>query len=97
MPPPFLFTATAGEKKIDLTWKIPTHSVELNVQLISSEEGYPASATEGTVIYEGAGESISHKDLTDNQTYFYTLYCYLSIDSHYQGNSTKWYKNPNYF
>lgn len=81
LPSPFLFQATAGEKKVDLSWKIPTHSVELNVQLLYSTTAYPTSISDGQVVYQGSGDSISHSSLTDNQTYFYTLYSFSGSEN----------------
>ena len=78
LPSPYSFKATAGEKKVDLTWKVPTYSVDVNVQLVVSTTGYPTTHNDGQVIYQGAAESSTHLNLTDNQTYFFSLFTFTA-------------------
>ena len=74
--PPSLFTATAGNTEVSLTWTKGTGAVNTMVRFSTSS--YPASPTSGTQVYFNTGTTTTHTGLTNGTTYYYSAWSWAN-------------------
>ena len=74
--PPSLFTATAGNTEVGLTWTKGTGAVNTMVRFSTSS--YPSSPTSGTQVYFNTGTSATHSGLTNGTTYYYSAWSWAN-------------------
>ena len=67
------FQATARDKDIVLSWRIPRET-DRTVRIVRSTNFYPASLDEGTVVYEGSASRTIDSSVEVGVRYFYTLF-----------------------
>jgi hypothetical protein len=60
-----------------------------SVWLVYREAGYPASPTDGTLIYEGSGASYVHKNLQYGTRYYYGIWAVRHVDGEREFSSTR--------
>lgn len=71
--PPSSFTVTAAEitqTSIPLSWATPSEKV----RVVYSSTAFPASATAGTLAYDGTAGSVTVSGLTAGTTYYFKIY-----------------------
>ena len=68
------FNATVNNTTVNLSWKNPTASDFTKVILIRNAAHAPLTVTDGTKVYEGNGTTYSDQNLTENTTYYYTIF-----------------------
>ncbi len=74
---PTYFSATGGNAHVDLAW---TKGVGADKTVILRKTGsYPASQTDGTIVYSNTGTSFNDNPLTNGVAYFYKAWS-LAID-----------------
>ncbi len=70
---PTTFTATPHAKEIDLNWITPG-VVNPEVRIMKSDSFYPNDPSDGTLLFEGYGNSFPDTDVVPGKTYYYTLF-----------------------
>ncbi|MGD8811315.1 MAG: PQQ-dependent sugar dehydrogenase [Thioalkalispiraceae bacterium] len=76
------FTATAQDQSINLSWNNPGDSDFAGVIIRRSTSGNPASISDGTEVYNGAGSSITDSGLTNGTTYYYSIFTYDEVPNY---------------
>lgn len=71
------FTATAGNKLIQLSWSNPSSDFS-GVTVVRKLGSTPTSITDGSVVYTGTATSLSQTGLTNGTAYYYAAY---SVDA----------------
>ena len=71
--------ATIGNTQVGLSWANPSDVDFVGVKILRKTSGYPASSTDGTVVYEGGGTSHADTGLTNGETYYYKAYTYDEV------------------
>jgi len=72
--------AATGTNSIRLSWRNPDDDFAGTV-IVRSTTGYPASATDGVVIYNGTSSLCTDTPLAANTTYYYSAFAYNSAGS----------------
>ncbi len=70
------FMATAGETSILLDWIYPIDSAITGVTIVRSDTFYPASLTDGEVVFQGNTEEVIDHDVVPGKTYYYALFAH---------------------
>ncbi len=70
------FTATPGDGAVTLDWNLPPDPDFAGTRIVRKEGGYPTGPNDGTVIYEGAGNTFLDLGLTNGTIYYYAAYAY---------------------
>ena len=78
-------TATGGDGQVELAWTNPTDSDLAGVKIQRKTGGYPASSTDGTTVFNGAGEAFLDKPLDNGTPYFYGVYAYDKVPNYASG------------
>ncbi len=73
---PVQVTASGNQLQISLNWQNPTNSNYVRTIIVEKHGGYPQSRTDGTIIYEGRGESFTDADPEDGTPGYYALYSF---------------------
>ncbi len=68
------FTATSGDEEILLSWNNPTDADFEGVVICRLTSGYPSTSSEGTLVFDGTGTTTVDDNLTNNQTYYYSIF-----------------------
>lgn len=68
--------AIAGHQQIFLKWNNPLDGDFGGVKIVGSTEFYPSSPDEGTLVYQGKGESFLAVGLANGTSYYYTVFSY---------------------
>lgn len=68
------FKAIPDTKSILLSWKNPTSLFFEEVRVVRGNGFYPNDPNDGTVIYEGKGESFVDEDVVIGDRYYYALF-----------------------
>lgn len=67
------FTATAGDGQISLGWTNPATDFA-GVTILRKTGSYPASPTDGTIVYNGSGTSYVNTGLVNGTLYYYKAF-----------------------
>jgi len=71
------FNALVEEKQIRLTWENPSDPDWIGTRILRKTDGYPLNETDGTVVYDGTGETYTDTGLMNGNTYYYGAFaCY---------------------
>lgn len=73
-----LFIATPGNMQITLSWDKGNDVDQVVIRYKTT--GYPASVTDGTLVYRGVGTSCSHTNLDYGSTYYYGIWTMSVVD-----------------
>lgn len=84
---PTSFKATGGAMEVRLSWD--KRNSDDSVWVVYSEAGYPASPTDGTLIYEGSEASYVHKDLQYGTRYYYGIWAVRYVDGEREFSSIR--------
>ncbi len=79
------FAAAPGDSQVELTWTNPEGNNRDGVVIVRSDAEYPASRGDGTLVYEGNGQSFADVDVKNNTTYFYTAFAYNKTRNYASG------------
>ena len=71
---------------IALDWDNPDDGDFAGVVVVRREGAYPASPTDGTIVYRGSGEQQSDETVTNGTTYFYTIFAYDEVPNYASGS-----------
>ena len=72
---PTSFKATyQSNGTILLTWKALQNANTAGVKIIRKETGFPTSASDGALVYQGTGEQATDTGVSPGQTYYYAAY-----------------------
>ena len=72
--PPQNFTALFEGDRVTLRWVNTTHPAFSKVKIVRSRYGYPESVADGTVIYEGSGQTVQDSDVFQGGIYYYAAF-----------------------
>ncbi|MCK4669563.1 MAG: hypothetical protein KAT43_00040 [Nanoarchaeota archaeon] len=81
------FTATAGNKSIDLTWMNPSDIDFAGVMIRRKTASFPANPTDGTLAYNGTAQSHTDSGLTAGTTYRYRIFSFDEVPNHSSGTT----------
>lgn len=70
------FTATAGDTTILLSWTNPGDADLAGIKILRKTGSYPASNSDGTVVFNGSGTSFVDTGLTNATQYYYGAYAF---------------------
>lgn len=73
---PLLIDASAGDSQIAFQWNDPRTVGFSGVTLVRKQGGYPASPSDGVVLYQGKSETFTDTELQNGTEYHYALYAY---------------------
>lgn len=73
---PLLIAASAGDSQIVFEWNNPSTIGFSGVTLVRRRGGYPASPSDGVVLYQGKSETFTDTELQNGTDYHYALYAY---------------------
>lgn len=79
---PLLVTAAPADSEIMFTWQNPGTAGLAGVKLVRKEGSYPASPSDGNVIYSGNSETFTDTDLQNGKDYYYALYAHNIYGQH---------------
>lgn len=80
------FTATAGNKLIQLSWSNPSSDFS-GVTVVRKLGSAPTSITDGSVVYTGTGTSVNQSGLTNGTAYYYAAYSFDAAGNYSPGAS----------
>lgn len=78
------FTAAAGDGQISLSWTNPINDFT-GVTILRKTGSYPASPTDGTVVYDGSGTSYNSAGLVNGTAYFYKAFSHDTVLNYASG------------
>jgi chitodextrinase len=85
MPNPTDAVATAGSADIRLAWVNPSDVRFIGIDIVRSDSFFPRDASDGMLIYQGAGSSFIDTDTIPGTTYYYAIFARGSDGSHSSG------------
>ncbi|HET9641392.1 MAG TPA: fibronectin type III domain-containing protein, partial [Candidatus Paceibacterota bacterium] len=68
------FTGQAVDRQVFFSWKNPSENDFVRARLVRSDVATPSSATDGTIAYEGTGQSFVDTNLVNGRTYYYAIF-----------------------
>ncbi len=68
------FTAVSGDKEINLLWNNPADGDFAGVVVLRKTDGYPADASDGTIVYSGTEAMVTDTNLQNGVKYFYAAF-----------------------
>jgi len=71
---PSNFTGVAGVSTVNLSWTNPSDADFAAVRVLRKTSGYPASETDGVLVYDGGAESTVDSGLSEGTLYYYTIF-----------------------
>lgn len=74
IPAPSIFSATAGYNQVSLSWVNPSAGNLASVKVLRKTTGYPSSVSDGVVIYDGTGTSITDTGMPSGVFYYYAAF-----------------------
>lgn len=80
------FSADPEEDLIRLTWSNPSFSGFDGVRLVRKTSGFPTSPTDGTMIYDGTGQSFPDTNVVVGTTYYYAIFARNSVGDYSSGS-----------
>ena len=78
--PPKEFEAEAGHRTAYLSWKFPDNLEMPSIMVRRKIDDFPADSLDGTLVYEGNGQSHMDTNLTENTLYCYKAFFYSNTD-----------------
>lgn len=87
-PPPGDVTnlsAVSGDNVVYLSWTKPAAADVAGTKIMRSASAYPQSATDGTLVYDGAATSAADTGAANGSTYYYTAFAYDGIQNFASG------------
>ncbi len=82
---PTTLKAEPANGQIVFEWNNPGEANFVRTVIVRKEGGYPTSPGDGQTLYEGRGQTFTDTNVTNDTTYYYTLYSY---------NHSKTYSSP---
>ncbi|MCL5016204.1 MAG: fibronectin type III domain-containing protein [Patescibacteria group bacterium] len=79
---PLLVTAAPADSEIMFQWQNPGTAGLSGVKLVRKAGGYPASPSDGSVVYSGNAETFTDTELQNGTTYHYALYAHNIYGQH---------------
>ena len=79
---PLNFKADVTNAQVSLSWSNPKDSDFIRVKIIRKMDAQPTSHTDGILIYDGADQIFTDINLTNNQSYYYSIYAYDNIPNY---------------
>lgn len=70
------FSATAGTNQINLSWINPSDKDFSGVRIIRKVGAFPASVTDGSIVYEGSDQRCADTGTTNTTEYLYAAFAY---------------------
>ena len=70
------FEAISGSEDIGLQWTNPADPRFAGVEILRKDDFFPLNNGDGTVIYNGQGNSFVDISLENGKTYYYTIFAY---------------------
>lgn len=78
--PPKEFVADAGHRTVYLSWRFPDDIEMPGIMVRRKIDDFPADSLDGTLVYEGNGQSHMDNGLTANTLYCYKAFFYSNTD-----------------
>lgn len=72
------FAVVPGDASAVLTWTNPATADFNKTKILYRTDGYPTGVSDGTVAYEGSGNTVSLTGLTNGTTYYFRSFTYDS-------------------
>ncbi|MDO8589494.1 MAG: sugar-binding protein [Armatimonadota bacterium] len=79
------FAAVSGDTQNVLSWNNPADADFAGVKVMFKTTGYPTSATDGTQVYNGMLQGVTHTGLTNGTTYYYKAFAYDEVPNYASG------------
>jgi YD repeat-containing protein len=79
------FTATPGNAQVELAWSLPADADFAGVKILRRTGSYPASPSDGTAVYNGAGTGTTDTGLVNGTEYFYKAFSYDGVPNYASG------------
>jgi len=73
---PTLTGSAGNDSEITLNWNNPNTNSFVRTIVVKKAGSYPASPTDGQVIYEGNGGTFTDTNVSNGTTYYYAIYSY---------------------
>jgi len=83
------FRAIPGDKHVSLSWSNPNYFDFSGVSILRSESAYISTYDPGQSIYQGSDKSYIDLELTNDKTYYYTIFVYSSSGVYSSGSIAK--------
>jgi uncharacterized protein (TIGR03790 family) len=68
--------ANPGNHQVILTWTNPTNADFVGARVMRKEGSYSSTYDDGTLVYDGSSNSCVSSGLTNDVTYYYTIFAY---------------------
>jgi hypothetical protein len=79
------FFARSTTGRVSLTWENPPDEDFAGVRILRKEDGYPVSASDGTLVCDGAGQAADDTKVGSGHTYYYTAFAYDEVPNYASG------------
>ncbi len=76
------FVATPGDLSTNLSWINPADASYVGTRIVRKTGSFPTNATDGTVVFDANGTSVTDSNLTNGTQYFYAAYSFDSIPNY---------------
>lgn len=87
------FVGNVSENDVKLSWQNPALANFASVRIVRSHLGFPTHPQDGVIVYQGAGESFTDKDiLTQFSPVYYTAFVYDTLGNVSSGAIVRVYK-----
>ncbi len=74
--PPTTIIAAGENGQIVFSWNDPEETSFVRTIIVKNPAGYPASPSDGQIVYEGDGETFTDTNVSNGTTYYYSFYAY---------------------
>jgi hypothetical protein len=88
------FTAVPGDGQVDLNWTAPTYANFAGVRIVRKTGDYPSSESDGVVVYENSGTTYTDTGVTNDTTYYYSIFVYSDASEYSTGINQSATPNP---
>ncbi len=69
-------TAAAHPEQVELNWTNPTSGNLSGIKILRKTDSYPASATDGTTVFDGLAQTFLDTGLSNGTKYYYGVYAH---------------------
>ena len=83
------FKAIPGDQHVALSWVNPETSDFAGVAIVRNEQNYLTTYNGAESIYKGGEDSYIDLELTNDKTYYYTIFAYSSSETYSSGSIAK--------